>query len=105
MSTPKPRKMPAAIKRAWVKALRSGEYEQGCGALYEGGKYCCLGVLYRLVKKRNPRVDAALLPDPVLRQCALTEGQQHAFAHRNDGTAGFSRRSFTQIATYIEEHL
>lgn len=30
--------------RLWVDALRSGEYEQGYGALLNDGKYCCLGV-------------------------------------------------------------
>ena len=30
--------------REWVKALRSGEYEQTTGALRRGDGYCCLGV-------------------------------------------------------------
>lgn len=48
--------MKADIKRRWVEALRSGEYEQGTGALRqldEDGKvvgYCCLGVLCDVVK-------------------------------------------------------
>lgn len=29
----------------WVKALRSGDYEQGQDYLCRGGKFCCLGVL------------------------------------------------------------
>jgi hypothetical protein len=29
----------------WVEALRSGKYSQGTGALNNGNKYCCLGVL------------------------------------------------------------
>ena len=40
--------------RAWVAALRSGEYEQGKGALHPTkNTYCCLGVaceLYRQAK-------------------------------------------------------
>jgi hypothetical protein len=41
------------IKAAWVAALRSGEFEQGRGALFgvdDQGKasYCCLGVLSKL---------------------------------------------------------
>lgn len=43
------------IKALWLEALRSGEYEQGIGALhsYEDGKdyYCCLGVLCDLAIK------------------------------------------------------
>jgi len=30
--------------RKWVAALRSGEHEQGTGALNQDGKKCCLGV-------------------------------------------------------------
>jgi len=36
------------IKAQWVAALRSGEYEQGQGALNSDGKFCCLGVLCEL---------------------------------------------------------
>lgn len=39
------------IKDQWVAALRSGEYEQGTGALNNKGKYCCLGVLSDLAIK------------------------------------------------------
>lgn len=35
------------VKR-WLTALRSGEYEQGTGALCKDGKYCCLGVACEL---------------------------------------------------------
>lgn len=38
--------MPEELKNKWVKALRSGMYEQGRKALKtKDGKYCCLGVL------------------------------------------------------------
>jgi hypothetical protein len=45
--------MNSEIKKAWVEALRSGEYEQGFGALNITGKYCCLGVLCDLAAKRG----------------------------------------------------
>jgi hypothetical protein len=35
----------------WIKALRSGEYEQGIGALCKDGEYCCLGVACEIFKK------------------------------------------------------
>jgi len=41
------------IKNKWVKALRSGEYEQGEGRLRCGDKYCCLGVLTDLYAKEK----------------------------------------------------
>jgi hypothetical protein len=40
--------MDAKIKADWIKALRSGEYEQGMGKLQVDGKFCCLGVLCEL---------------------------------------------------------
>lgn len=39
------------VKNKWVKALRSGEYEQGTGKLHKDGKLCCLGVLCELAKE------------------------------------------------------
>lgn len=33
------------VRDRWVKALRSGDYEQGSGYLCKENKYCCLGVL------------------------------------------------------------
>lgn len=41
--------MKKEIAEKWIKALRSGEYEQGQGCLSEGGKYCCLGVLCEIL--------------------------------------------------------
>ncbi len=37
--------MHADVKRAWLVALRSGEYTQGKGQLRRGSEFCCLGVL------------------------------------------------------------
>jgi hypothetical protein len=50
-------KLDKKIKHKWLKALRSGKYEQGTGTLksvaYDGtATYCCLGVLCDVV---NPR--------------------------------------------------
>ena len=41
------------IKEKWVNALRSGEYQQGSGALHPQDKYCCLGVLCDIYAKEN----------------------------------------------------
>jgi len=42
-------KMKKAVKKRWVKALRSGKYRQGefklCTRHKGGSKFCCLGVL------------------------------------------------------------
>ena len=40
-------KLPALVKQKWLEALRSGEYKQGKGLLYNpsSDSYCCIGVL------------------------------------------------------------
>lgn len=38
-------KLKSKIKKAWIKALRSGEYKQCRNKLKDGESYCCLGVL------------------------------------------------------------
>lgn len=47
--TKKYQKLPVQIKKAWLKALRGGEYLQGDGQLRRKEEsfytYCCLGVL------------------------------------------------------------
>jgi len=43
--------MDPEVKKLWVYALRSGDYEQGKGRLKNGDKYCCLGVLCDLHSK------------------------------------------------------
>jgi hypothetical protein len=46
------------IRAQWCAALRSGEYEQGKEALYDGEGFCCLGVLCDLAFK------AGAIPEP-----------------------------------------
>lgn len=41
---PAKKKLDPAFKADWIKALRSGEYQQGVGGLFCNGLYCCLGV-------------------------------------------------------------
>lgn len=38
--------------KKWVAALRSGEFIQGTGVLFDGNRYCCLGVAC-VVAERN----------------------------------------------------
>lgn len=45
--------MKKAIAMKWVKALRSGKYRQTSSVLYDGGAFCCLGVLCDISKKRK----------------------------------------------------
>lgn len=41
------------FKKEWVAALRSGEFNQGVGALSLNGKYCCLGVACELLHRKG----------------------------------------------------
>ena len=109
------------VKAKWTEALRSGDYEQGMGALKHKG-YCCLGVLGDLYKQSHPNVEWTPDEDrghvltidgqpssncflPVV-VCVWAELDQHAdvggrsLASRND-----SGSSFEQIADLIDEHL
>ena len=46
------------IKEDWIKALRSGDYEQTRGNLHDmENKFCCLGVLCDLAVKSGVDID------------------------------------------------
>lgn len=51
------------VKKQWLKALRSGEYNQGRGALVEDNNFCCLGVLCNLHAEANPGMEGAYYDD------------------------------------------
>lgn len=107
--------MKPEVKEEWVKALRSGEYEQGEGFLCKNGRFCCLGVL----------IDVAVEGDWVLVEDSLGCGDYWAL-DGNSGTLPVERQqelglsgichgqltamnddgiSFAEIATWIERHV
>ena len=51
--------MDAKVKKLWVEALRSGQYEQCTGELCNENRdrHCCLGVLTELYLEANPQPD------------------------------------------------
>jgi hypothetical protein len=110
------------IKKLWVDALRSGNYQQGAHHLRCGDAYCCLGVLCDLhnQSKSGPGwandwtylgYDAHL-PLEVCKwaaiiPCGLTDVSVKSFqnfgiklSQMNDGGA-----SFDEIADFIEQNL
>jgi hypothetical protein len=103
--------------KKWVKALRSGKYKQGRGALLikEGNseKYCCLGVVCKLAgmkpKEKNGRFyfgnTVSYLPKKA--QKWLWVGREDPLI--NDilaTTLNDARRlTFKQIANRIEKYL
>lgn len=100
--------MDRAIKKKWLKALRSGRYRQGDMFLFNGrtNSFCCLGVL-GVVQRFPVRQKCAdrctvTLPDENLHG-GLTKSDRNILANMNDGTNG-PQRSFKEIADYIERH-
>lgn len=112
--------MKATDKKKWVKALRSGKYKQGIGALrtYDD-KYCCLGVACEIfgVEAKKMREgseylygrNSSLLPDVLQERLGLTDlgnlpkkvllkgSERDSLVDLNDCGASFKR-----IASIIE---
>lgn len=112
--------MKPAVKKRWIKALRSGEYEQGHGRLHTAdGKFCCLGVLadieamgdwvledrfnYVLQLDSGER-GFATLPGRLAKRLGINGVQEDLF-FRNDGCARHHPHTFDEIADWIEENL
>jgi len=103
-------------KEIWVAALRSGDFEQGIGALCRNGKYCCLGVAYDVlidgdwIQKKDgdwaipiPRTDTGdhgFLPHHIREKIGISEDMMIDLAHMND-----CRQPFKYIASYIEMNI
>jgi hypothetical protein len=104
-------------KDKWIKALLSGEYAQGKGALCtEGkkhGKFCCLGVLCDIAGPNKWRVSGIhgevcwgrenavyLPPDYLVDKVGLSDAEVISLANLND-----NGKKFKTIAKYIEEYL
>lgn len=90
-------KLPKKVKAKWVKALRSGKYEQGTGALETKfpDRYCCLGVAKHLgIAKQRPT------GDEFLENTFIPNKIQKKLSEYND-----YGKSFKWIAAYIERYL
>jgi hypothetical protein len=100
----------------WVKALESGEYEQGYRNLCLNNKYCCLGVLSKVQGRLRPdgtdneRCWATLADDnPCFTQLhqvgLLPEGVEVVFEHQGHNSlvvCNDSGLTFRQIANIIK---
>lgn len=107
----------------WIKALKSGKYEQTTfllrNILYnkETGKYnkyyCCLGVLCDVKAKETKRAfskvvrdDSGLLPYNVIKWSGMNnaegriKGKKYKLTELND----FKKWSFNKIAKYIKDN-
>jgi len=104
------------IKDKWVKALRSGEYKQGRVYLQRDNRFCCLGVLCKVLDVPNIVSDygnntmtfdfgkeysSISLPFEFSKYIGLSTIEESNLIHMNDRL----RKDFSQIADYIEENL
>ena len=112
------------IKKAWVAALRSGDYQQGVGLLHykkDGqDKYCCLGVLCELavgggvIPAGQLNADgqyqynnSLYMPSSIVLDWAGLQSDDVIIHQINDTLANHNDagRTFLEIATAIEEQL
>lgn len=106
-------KLPEDFKKKWVAALRSGEYKQGRDKLHNAinNTFCCLGVACHIAGITDDEISdycytnllAKANPDrlPAFFQNTVIESPAWNLAAMNDG----GRKSFLEIADYIEENL
>lgn len=103
------------FKQKWVKALRSGRYRQGDGALRlsggdgKGYRYCCLGVACNIESSRKWKAEGAGLfawngfeakKDDHFLEFGLGDEVTAHLIQMNDGGIPFN-----EIADWIETNL
>ena len=101
------------IKEQWIKALRSGNYQQCKNYLNrEDKEFCCLGVLCEIsnLKKSGSEVKSytdsffassvTYLPNAFRDKIEITGEQEARLIRMNDNGV-----SFNEIAKYIDENL
>jgi hypothetical protein len=123
-------KLDEEFKKKWTEALRSGEYEQGTGQLYNSfkDKFCCLGVAAVVAGEDTTTIDGHGVFSDFLVDRARTEGREikmpkelqgnrrsnktvGSLYYKNDGlehglfNPDGKKHSFSEIADWIEENL
>jgi hypothetical protein len=111
------------IKKLWIKALRSGKYEQQQSALrvVEDGDvlgYCCLGVLCEVYRRSTGHgkwahstfsvggaESMSQLPDPVCEWAGIEERNPKLGRIKTAITLNDQGKPFTFIADRIEKYL
>jgi hypothetical protein len=115
-------KLPVRFKNKWVKALRSGDYKQGCGELCDfdsyikENRYCCLGVAGKIVGHTDKNLKKFTILEnnkkwKVPKQLIGEQSNGNLLVGKlvdmNDGSHFLKRKalSFKQIANWIEKNL
>lgn len=101
--------MKREVAEQWVKALRSGKYEQGRGTLKLEKKYCCLGVLCEISGLITQNNWGATLPVSVMKWSGIGTKvgtlPQEYFNFKNLILLNDEDKApFNQIADIIEKH-
>src|SRR6185503_20826939 len=92
--------MDKKLKAKWVKALRSGDYEQTNYALHDSGGYCCLGVLCSVAgADDNELIDASMPMDTKRFKRIVPTEVANALASFNDDDG----MPFDLIAGFVQE--
>ncbi len=95
--------MKREIRESWIKALRSGEYAKGKGAMRQdslhGKKYCCLGVLCEILPEvtwngklyayKGGVIETQYLPPGVKALVGMSTSQEIRLAEKNDAANDF----------------
>ena len=103
------------VRKAWVKALRSGQYKQGQHSLCTNKRYCCLGVLaelavqYGVAKKLSNLYDGreGFLSSGIMDWVGLqTDSGRYMKGYNTTSLALMNDQgmSFTDIADIIESN-
>lgn len=90
------------LKAKWLEALRSGEYKQTTGVMYESETdgYCCLGVLAICTGRTDTDIECETFITNGSTYDVLNADTQRTLAGMND-----NGKSFETIADYIEENI
>ena len=113
--------IPKELKSKWTEALRSGEYKQGEHFLYDdtNNSYCCLGVLCDIAGLPEDGMAYREVPDGDFYKdnnielgggWSILEGgyrksAEYKLTMMNDGEEGFDKKTFPEIAEWIEENI
>lgn len=109
------------LQRKWVKALRSGRYNQIQGTLRNSEGHCCMGVACQVVglRAKKPQLGDAvwdfgplndgIIPDKAAKALSLRHPSARLFGRDFNGhsslwAANDGGASFAQIADFIEAH-
>lgn len=95
-------KLKEPFRTNWIKALRSGDYEQCHGVLFYEGGFCCLGVGCHVSGIKEEDLFEVGMPHEINAKCfdEVDESFLHFLACANDDDGW----DFNHIADYIEQN-